>query len=51
LQGVYEAFHLPVQFVVMHGSAHGGPAFTSKATLTLIDGFLQTHLLAKTTTP
>lgn len=51
LQGAYEAFGRPVQFVVMHGSAHGGPAFTSKATLALIDQFLRTHLLVKTAVP
>ncbi len=41
LQGAYTVHGLPVQFEVMHGSAHGGPAFTSDATLRLIDGFLR----------
>jgi acetyl esterase/lipase len=44
LQGAYEKLGLPVVFKVMHGSAHGGPAFTDDANLTLIDSFLREHL-------
>jgi hypothetical protein len=33
-----------VVFKVAHGSAHGGPAFTSEASLRLIDAFLREHL-------
>ncbi len=44
LQGAYEALGLPVSFTVMHGSAHGGPAFTAPAELARIDTFLRTHL-------
>lgn len=44
LQGAYEKLGLPVQFTVMHGSGHGGPAFTSESTLVLIDRFLREHL-------
>jgi hypothetical protein len=29
---------------VLHGSGHGGPAFTDEASLRLIDGFLRRHL-------
>ena len=44
LAGAYEQAGRPVVFKVMHGSAHGGPAFTSEASLRLIDGFLRQHL-------
>jgi acetyl esterase/lipase len=44
LQGAYEKLNLPVVFKVMHGSGHGGPAFTEPASLTLIDQFLREHL-------
>jgi acetyl esterase/lipase len=44
LQGAYEKLGLPVQFIVMHGSGHGGPAFKSEATLKLIDHWLREHL-------
>jgi acetyl esterase/lipase len=44
LQGAYEKFELPVIFKVMHGSGHGGPAFTDDANLALIDRFLRAHL-------
>ncbi len=43
LQGAYEKVGRPVQLVIMHGSGHGGPAFTTAASLTLIDGFLRAH--------
>lgn len=44
LVGAYEKVGRPVVFKVMHGSAHGGPAFTSEASLRLIDSFLRQHL-------
>jgi acetyl esterase/lipase len=44
LAGAYEQAGRTVVFKVMHGSGHGGPAFTSKASLRLIDGFLRQHL-------
>ena len=44
LAGAYEQAGRPVVFKVMHGSAHGGPAFTGDASLRLIDGFLRQHL-------
>lgn len=44
LQGAYEKLGLPVVFKVMHGSGHGGPAFTDDANLALIDSFLREHL-------
>lgn len=44
IEGAYEKLGLPVVFKVMHGSGHGGPAFTDDAALALIDGFLRTHL-------
>ncbi len=45
LQGAYEKLGLPVQFIVMHGAAHGGPAFTASSTLDAIDRFLREHLV------
>jgi acetyl esterase/lipase len=45
LLGAYEAAGLAVDFKIMHGSAHGGPAFTSAENLALIDAFLRAHLL------
>lgn len=44
LQGAYEKAGLPVTFKVLHGSGHGGPAFTDEASLALIDSFLRQHL-------
>lgn len=44
LQGAYEERGRPVRFVVLHGSGHGGPAFTDDSTLALIDAFLREHL-------
>ena len=44
LLGAYEAAGLPVDFKIMHGSAHGGPAFTDDANLARIDAFLREHL-------
>ncbi len=45
LQGAYEKLGLPVQFIVMHGAAHGGPAFTTPSALDAIDRFLREHLV------
>jgi acetyl esterase/lipase len=47
LQGAYEKLGLPVRFVVMHGSGHGGPAFKSESTLALIDRWLRENLVEK----
>lgn len=44
LAGAYEAAGRPIIFKIQHGSAHGGPAFTSDESLRLIDGFLRRHL-------
>ncbi len=44
LEGAYENAGLSVTFKVLHGSGHGGPAFTDEASLTLIDTFLRQHL-------
>ena len=44
LHGAYEKLGLPVTFTVMHGSAHGGPAFTTPAELARIDAFLRENL-------
>ncbi|HWA24611.1 MAG TPA: alpha/beta hydrolase [Lacunisphaera sp.] len=44
LAGAYEAAGRPVVFKAVHGSGHGGPAFTSEANLRFIDGFLREHL-------
>lgn len=44
LAGAYERLGLPVRFDVMHGSGHGGPAFTSPEALAHIDEFLRRHL-------
>jgi acetyl esterase/lipase len=46
LEGAYEKLRLPVRLVVMHGSGHGGPAFTALPSLELIDSFLRQHLPA-----
>jgi acetyl esterase/lipase len=44
LEGAYARLGLPARLVVVHGSGHGGPAFTNEANLSLIDGFLRKHL-------
>ncbi|HEY8994903.1 MAG TPA: alpha/beta hydrolase [Lacunisphaera sp.] len=44
LVGAYEKLGRPVVFKVMHGSGHGGPAFTAEASLRLIDEFLRRKL-------
>jgi acetyl esterase/lipase len=45
LAGAYEKWGLPVVFKVMHGSGHGGPAFTTEANLAFIDSFLREQLV------
>jgi acetyl esterase/lipase len=44
LQWAYEQAGRPVVFKVMHGSGHGGPAFTAAENLAFIDRFLRAHL-------
>lgn len=44
LQGAYEKVGLPVEFIVVHGSGHGGPAFTTESMLKRIDAFLRAQL-------
>lgn len=44
LEGVYRRHGRPVRLVVVHGSGHGGSAFTEPAKLALIDEFLRQHL-------
>ena len=41
LQGAYEAAKLPVQFVVVHGAAHGGPKFYDEERLAQVRNFLR----------
>jgi len=41
LQGAYENAGLRVQFTVLHGSGHGGSAFTDETRLAAIDSFLR----------
>jgi acetyl esterase/lipase len=47
LEAAYRKLGLPVQFEVLQGSGHGGPAFTDSTRLELIDRFLRAQLLAK----
>lgn len=44
LQGAYERLGLPVVLKIMHGSGHGGPAFTTPENLAFIDRFLREEL-------
>jgi len=44
LDGRYEALKLPHQFVVLHGSKHGGPEFFDAERCNLMAGFLAEHL-------
>jgi acetyl esterase/lipase len=44
LDGRYEALKLPHQFVVLHGSKHGGPEFFDAERSELIANFLAEHL-------
>jgi acetyl esterase/lipase len=51
LEAAYRKLGLPVQFEVVKGSGHGGPAFTDSAHLELIDRFLRAQLLAAPAAP
>lgn len=51
LDGAYLGLGLPVRFAVMHGSGHGGPAFTSPEQLAAIDEFLRAELVSPRATP
>jgi acetyl esterase/lipase len=44
LQGAYEKLGLRAQLIVVHGSGHGGAAFTTASNLDLIDHFLRQQL-------
>lgn len=44
LVGKYQSLKRPVEFVVLHGAAHGGAAFTEPANLQVIETFLEQHL-------
>ncbi|MDQ8182665.1 alpha/beta hydrolase [Pelagicoccus sp. SDUM812005] len=41
LQGQYEAHHLPCEFKVLHGAAHGGAPFYTEERINHIDTFLR----------
>jgi acetyl esterase/lipase len=41
LQAVYESIHLPVEFINVHGGAHGGPQFYDHTMLDRVEAFLQ----------
>ncbi len=47
LEAAYQQQRLRVRFEVVHGSGHGGPAFTTDARLDAIDAFLREHAVAK----
>lgn len=47
LEAAYVQQRLKVRFDVVHGSGHGGPAFTTDARLDAIDAFLREHVVAK----
>ena len=40
----YQALKLPVQFVTMPGSKHGGPEFYDDERTAIVAGFLRAHL-------
>lgn len=44
LEGAYESAGLEVDFIVVHGAAHGGDGFYSPANVERVDAFLRTHL-------
>jgi acetyl esterase/lipase len=44
LRRAYEKVGATVSFRIMHGSAHGGPAFSDEAAIALIDRFLRENL-------
>ena len=43
LCGAYERARAPVQFVVVHGAAHGGPMFYDEERLEIVKRFLRKH--------
>jgi hypothetical protein len=43
LCGVYEKANLSVQFVVVHGAAHGGAAFYDAERQTMVEKFLNNY--------
>jgi acetyl esterase/lipase len=47
LHGAYKRHQCPVEFVVLHGEAHGGAAFYEPALLEQVAAFLRTHLDGK----
>ena len=47
LEAAYAEQRLTVRFEVVHGSGHGGPAFSTDARLDAIDAFLREHVAAK----
>jgi acetyl esterase/lipase len=44
LEGAYERLGLPVDFIVVHGAAHGGDAFFAKENLDRVEKFLDAAL-------
>jgi acetyl esterase/lipase len=44
LEGAYEREGLEVEFIVVHGAAHGGSAFYAAANVERVAAFLRTHL-------
>jgi acetyl esterase/lipase len=44
LQGRYDAVRRPVQFIAVHGAAHGGRLFYEPARLAQVEAFLREHL-------
>lgn len=44
LHGRYKEFGIPVQLEVIHGGAHGGPAFYDDARIELVERFFAKHL-------
>jgi len=48
LEAAYQKLRLEERLVVVHGSGHGGPAFTQPDMLELIDGFLRQKLAPST---
>ena len=47
LHGRYQALELPTHLIVIHGAAHGGPAFYDKKQNTAVLKFLERHLNPK----
>jgi len=43
LCGAYEKLGLPVQFVVVHGAAHGGSAFYDAERMSIVEKYLRDH--------